>query len=47
MLRTPLFERSEQPDEVADLAVCLASARVSRIRGRIVTIDAGQSTRSR
>jgi len=41
------FKRSGQPSEVADLVVYLASARASYISGTIVTIDCGQSLRTR
>jgi 3-oxoacyl-[acyl-carrier protein] reductase len=41
------FKRSGRPSEVADLVVFLASARASYISGTIVTIDCGQSLRTR
>ena len=41
------FKRSGRPDEVADLAVFLASARASYISGTVVTIDAGGTLRPR
>src|SRR5262245_15186063 len=47
MVKTLPFKRSGRPDEVADLAVFLASARASYISGIVVTIDAGQSMRPR
>jgi NAD(P)-dependent dehydrogenase (short-subunit alcohol dehydrogenase family) len=47
MVETLPFKRSGRVDEVADLVVFLASARASYISGTIVTIDAGQSLRSR
>jgi NAD(P)-dependent dehydrogenase (short-subunit alcohol dehydrogenase family) len=41
------FKRSGRPEEVADLALFLASARASYISGTVVTIDAGQTLRPR
>jgi len=41
------FKRSGRPEEVADLAVFLASVRASYMSGTIVTIDAGASLRPR
>jgi NAD(P)-dependent dehydrogenase (short-subunit alcohol dehydrogenase family) len=41
------FKRSGKPEEVADLATFLASARAAYISATIVTIDAGQSLRER
>lgn len=41
------FKRSGRPDEVADLAVFLASSRASYMSGTIVTIDGGASLRPR
>jgi NAD(P)-dependent dehydrogenase (short-subunit alcohol dehydrogenase family) len=41
------FKRSGRPSEVADLVVYLASARASYISATIITIDAGQSVRTR
>jgi NAD(P)-dependent dehydrogenase (short-subunit alcohol dehydrogenase family) len=41
------FKRPGEPAEVADLVAFLASARASYISGTIVTIDAGQTLRSR
>jgi NAD(P)-dependent dehydrogenase (short-subunit alcohol dehydrogenase family) len=39
------FGRPAEPDEVADLAVFLASDRASYISGVVVTLDAGQAAR--
>ena len=47
MVETLPFKRSGRPDEVADLAVFLASARASYISATVITIDAGQSLRLR
>ena len=41
------FKRPARPDEVADLVAFLASARASYISATVVTIDAGQSLRTR
>jgi NAD(P)-dependent dehydrogenase (short-subunit alcohol dehydrogenase family) len=41
------FKRTGKPSEVADLVVYLASARASYISGTVITIDAGQSLRTR
>jgi NAD(P)-dependent dehydrogenase (short-subunit alcohol dehydrogenase family) len=41
------FKRTGNPSEVADLVVYLASARASYISGTVITIDAGQSLRTR
>ena len=41
------FKRSGKPEEVADLAIFLASARAAYISATVVTIDAGQSLRER
>lgn len=40
------FGRAAKPQEVADLAVFLASSRAAYISGTVVTIDGGASTRS-
>jgi len=45
MASTLPFTCFGRPDEVADLVVCLASARASYISATIVNIDAGQSLR--
>ena len=39
------FGRPAEPDEVADLAVFLASDRASYISGVVMTLDAGQAAR--
>ncbi|KAF0104784.1 MAG: short chain dehydrogenase [Rhodospirillaceae bacterium] len=39
------FGRAAEPDEVADLAVFLASNRASYISGVVVTLDGGQAAR--
>lgn len=39
------FGRAAEPDEVADLAVFLASDRASYISGVVVTLDGGQAAR--
>jgi NAD(P)-dependent dehydrogenase (short-subunit alcohol dehydrogenase family) len=39
------FGRAAEPDEVADLAVFLASDRASYISGVVMTLDGGQSAR--
>jgi NAD(P)-dependent dehydrogenase (short-subunit alcohol dehydrogenase family) len=39
------FGRPAEPDEVADLAVFLASERASYISGVVMTLDAGQAAR--
>lgn len=41
------FKRACQPSEVADLVIYLASARASYVSGTVITIDGGQSLRSR
>ena len=41
------FKRTGKPSEVADLVLYLASARASYISGTVITIDAGQSLRTR
>ena len=39
------FGRAAEPDEVADLAVFLASDRASYISGVVMTLDGGQAAR--
>jgi 3-oxoacyl-[acyl-carrier protein] reductase len=39
------FGRPAEPNEVADLAVFLASDRASYISGVVMTLDAGQAAR--
>jgi NAD(P)-dependent dehydrogenase (short-subunit alcohol dehydrogenase family) len=39
------FGRPAEPDEVADLALFLASDRASYISGVVMTLDAGQAAR--
>jgi NAD(P)-dependent dehydrogenase (short-subunit alcohol dehydrogenase family) len=39
------FGRAAEPDEVADLAVFLASERASYISGVVMTLDGGQAAR--
>ena len=39
------FGRPAEPDEIADLAVFLASDRASYISGVVMTLDAGQAAR--
>lgn len=41
------YKRAAQPSEIADLVVYLASARASYVNGTVITIDGGQSLRSR
>lgn len=40
------FGRPAEPDEIADMAVFLASDRCAYVSGTVVTIDAGQSARN-